>query len=384
MISSIQIENMFHPIKHVAIGNLHSEKCLDVRDFSDADGTKVQQWDRNPKVQSNQLWTIEHVNNGWCKIISEHSGKYITFADWAGDSADLETWPSSGEDNQLWRLDRGVNGKIVFTCKANGKCMDVPEWSKTNGSHIHCWEFGDHENQKWFCVPGIRPQLYIIFDTSFLRVTAHPFRYSDLLSYRINYLKKGAYQPEEFDLITKPTWIVPMQVQKEIELAFGSENDRSICEAKQARGNLASILGKKPLQPDLQGKSIPPYQPAQKGRLGPDSFVDRGILALARLLSFQPFTVVFIETRDGGIAVEAARLFGEGHLIGCPAYIDDFVKTVKRSLDPHWEAFREGVERYVAENWKWSAEQYVIRSIRLKGEVPPDLDRELHPKRHRR
>src|SRR5690606_32490688 len=121
---------------------------------------------------------------------------------------------------------------------------------------------------------------------------------------------------------------------------------------------------------DVDLQRIPAYQTVETTGLGPDSFVDRGILGLARLLAFQPFTVVFIETNDGGIRLEAANLFRQGLLIGCPNYVGEFVKKMKSKLDSSWEVFRPGVERYFENEHKWTAESYRITKIDLIGEAP--------------
>ncbi|MER7728154.1 RICIN domain-containing protein [Streptomyces sp. NPDC096323] len=44
-------------------------------------------------------------------------------------------------------LGDGSNGSLVTT--ASGKCLDVTDWSTTDGSQLRMWTCGGTANQSW-------------------------------------------------------------------------------------------------------------------------------------------------------------------------------------------------------------------------------------------
>ncbi|WP_432799869.1 RICIN domain-containing protein [Poriferisphaera sp. WC338] len=64
-----------------AIINIDSDKCLDVLAYTHNDGGEIVQIPHNGVTfNNNQLWEIKHVADGYYRIKSKHSGKYLTIA----------------------------------------------------------------------------------------------------------------------------------------------------------------------------------------------------------------------------------------------------------------------------------------------------------------
>jgi hypothetical protein len=82
----------------------HSGKCLEVFNASLDDGANIQQ--ANCSNCSNQLWQLEHVGDGYYKIMANHSGKCLeVFNASLDDGANIQQANCSDCDNQLWKLE---------------------------------------------------------------------------------------------------------------------------------------------------------------------------------------------------------------------------------------------------------------------------------------
>lgn len=102
--------------------------------------------------------------------------------------------------------------------------------------------------------------------------------------------------------------VIPVEVQAEIAGHF--HNVDKAGDAKRARGWivwLLKALGDKIEEVKLETPKVPPGWASEMGPLGPDSPVDRGIIAEA-LRRHDAGQCVGIATRDGGIAIAIRRL----------------------------------------------------------------------------
>src|SRR5262249_49066802 len=82
---------------------VHSGRCMDVKDFSTADGGLVQQWDCSGNA--NQQWQFKDMGNGQHEIINVNSGKCLDVSGVSkSNGAVVHQWRCHGKANQLWTL----------------------------------------------------------------------------------------------------------------------------------------------------------------------------------------------------------------------------------------------------------------------------------------
>jgi hypothetical protein len=118
---------------------LNSNKCLDVRDISQANGAFVQLWDCSGG--NNQQW---HYDGSHLVV---YGNKCLDLTD--GNQANgnhMQIWDCvSGNSNQEWLL----QGNVLRWAHGN-KCMDLTDGSAANGNTIQVWDcFTGNRNQQW-------------------------------------------------------------------------------------------------------------------------------------------------------------------------------------------------------------------------------------------
>jgi hypothetical protein len=85
------------------IRNVHSDRCLDVKDVSSANGARIIQWSCGNG--DNQRWSITDVGGGAVRVNARHSGRALD-VEGAKTAAgtDLIQWSTTGGSNQQFRL----------------------------------------------------------------------------------------------------------------------------------------------------------------------------------------------------------------------------------------------------------------------------------------
>lgn len=125
----------------------HSNRSLDVRDVSNADGALLQQWSYGGGA--NQKWTATSNGNGLWQLRSVSSGKC---ADVAGVStangAALQQWTCTGGANQQFRLEDQGGGYFYVRPAHSNKCLDVAGASTLDGAAVQQWDCGG-DNTRW-------------------------------------------------------------------------------------------------------------------------------------------------------------------------------------------------------------------------------------------
>ena len=82
----------------------HSQKCLDVPEWSLNDGMPVVQWACNGG--DNQSWRVEATSDGYSRLIAQHSGKCLDVSgESTEDRAEIIQWQCHGGENQQWRVE---------------------------------------------------------------------------------------------------------------------------------------------------------------------------------------------------------------------------------------------------------------------------------------
>ncbi|HYG36993.1 MAG TPA: RICIN domain-containing protein [Cytophagales bacterium] len=128
--------------------NVHSNKAMEVSNFSTANGGNVQQWDY---VGGNsQKWRVTDVGGGAYNFININSGKCLDVADVStANGGNLHQWDYVGGANQKWQIISNGDGTYRIISVHSGKAADVANVSTANGANIHQWDYVNGNNQKW-------------------------------------------------------------------------------------------------------------------------------------------------------------------------------------------------------------------------------------------
>ncbi|GAA4613023.1 RICIN domain-containing protein [Actinoallomurus liliacearum] len=116
-----------------------SNRCLDVPNGSQTDGTFLQIWDCNGGA--GQQWTLNASNE-----LTVYGTKCL---DVPGNATSpgtrVEVWTCNGGANQQWRLNS--DGTVVGV--GSGLCLDVTGQGTANGAAVEIWTCNGGGNQKW-------------------------------------------------------------------------------------------------------------------------------------------------------------------------------------------------------------------------------------------
>ncbi|WP_249227974.1 glycoside hydrolase family 27 protein [Kutzneria sp. CA-103260] len=123
-----------------AIAGKQSNRCLDINNYSTANGTQAQLWDCNG--QDNQRWTYTAGRQ-----LTVYGGAKCLDAMNAGTAPGTAVviWDCNGQDNQRWSVD--PDGTIRGV--ASGLCLDAGQAGTGNGTKIILWTCGTGDNQLW-------------------------------------------------------------------------------------------------------------------------------------------------------------------------------------------------------------------------------------------
>ncbi|WP_267088247.1 RICIN domain-containing protein [Streptomyces sp. NBC_00249] len=122
--------------------NYKSGKCLEVADWSTANGAAVRQWDCH--AGGNQLWAASFGSAG-ALVSNRHSGKCLEVADWStANGAAIRQWDCHGGANQRWDIgvftnDVGID-VTVLSNRHSGKCLEIADWRTDNGAPARQWD----------------------------------------------------------------------------------------------------------------------------------------------------------------------------------------------------------------------------------------------------
>ncbi|HEY9372524.1 RICIN domain-containing protein [Streptomyces sp.] len=129
--------------------NYGSGKCLEVADWSTANGAVVRQWDCTRGA--NQQWAYS--NGSW---VNQNSGKCLEIGDWSTAwGAGARQWDCTGGANQRWNNPFLTPGKsALLRNEHSGLVVEIGGWSTANGVQATQWGFNDGDNQKWNIKPS--------------------------------------------------------------------------------------------------------------------------------------------------------------------------------------------------------------------------------------
>ncbi|MFE5592233.1 RICIN domain-containing protein [Streptomyces sp. NPDC056549] len=129
----------------VAIESVDSKKCLEVADWSKADGAAVRQWDCH--YGDNQKWyrwgLSDDVDVSF--YINVNSGKCLEIGGWNRNN---------GATANQWGCHYGLNQRYLGQSRLRmedayvyNKCIEIADWRKDNGAPARLWDCHDGNNQ---------------------------------------------------------------------------------------------------------------------------------------------------------------------------------------------------------------------------------------------
>jgi hypothetical protein len=127
-----------------ALRGVGSNRCLDVPNSTQTDGTFLQIYDCSGGA--NQQWTVTSSNQ-----LTVFGGKCLDVpgnATAAGTR--VEIWTCNGGANQQWRLNS--DGTVVGV--GSGLCLDVTGAGTANGTAVEIWTCNGGSNQQWTGLTG--------------------------------------------------------------------------------------------------------------------------------------------------------------------------------------------------------------------------------------
>jgi len=147
----------------------HSGKYLNIPGSSKDDGVQAIQWPH--ENSDNSTFEMQEHSSGW-EITAKHSGKVL--ASDGDDGIVIQTTDKDGHKRQRWHIKHNDDGTVVITNVHNGKAINVPGSSQTNGEKLILWDYGGGDNEKWFIESRIpqRAQLRVKHSGLYLNVPA--------------------------------------------------------------------------------------------------------------------------------------------------------------------------------------------------------------------
>ncbi|MFJ2058281.1 RICIN domain-containing protein [Streptomyces sp. NPDC087908] len=129
----------------VVIQNENSGKCLEVADWSKANGAAVRQWTCH--YGDNQKWYRWGVSNdsNASYYINVNSGKCLEIAGWAtGNGAAADQWGCHYGLNQRFYGGFGLSMDYNYSPQ---KCLEIADWSMNDGAPARLWTCTYNPNQ---------------------------------------------------------------------------------------------------------------------------------------------------------------------------------------------------------------------------------------------
>ncbi|MFC9593989.1 RICIN domain-containing protein [Streptomyces sp. NPDC056944] len=125
----------------------HSGKCLEVADWSTANGAAVRQWTCTDGA--NQQWEqIPSNYPGEYYYRNMHSGKCMEIGGWGtNNGATANQWDCHWGLNQLFVT--GQEKIITDFWYAQNKCLEIADWRRDNGAPARLWDCHIGDNQSF-------------------------------------------------------------------------------------------------------------------------------------------------------------------------------------------------------------------------------------------
>lgn len=138
----------FSPGNIYLITNQATQKVLEVKGQSKADGAAVVQWGGNGG--DNQRWRFEDAGNGYYEIINVNSGKLLGIKNEAAENgADADQWSNKGSIYQQWQIISVGDGNYKLQNRGTNKLLGIENGSTADGAVAEQWTDGGWTSQQW-------------------------------------------------------------------------------------------------------------------------------------------------------------------------------------------------------------------------------------------
>ncbi|MET9609611.1 RICIN domain-containing protein [Streptomyces sp. NPDC006512] len=98
----------------------------------------------------NSQWRFTDNNNGYVRVLAQHSGKCLDVADNStADGAEVKQYDCGWGDNQRWRFENLPDGHVRIVAKHSSKCLDTQNGSTATGARIVQSECDGSAGQAW-------------------------------------------------------------------------------------------------------------------------------------------------------------------------------------------------------------------------------------------
>lgn len=129
--------------------NVHSQKYLQVANNSGYDGANVEQG--SGSGVSGQKWYVTNVGNGYVTL-KNGTGYMLDVPNGINeDGTNIQVWSANGLGPQMFKFVKTSEGYygILTNASADTKCLDVYNWSTSNGGNICQWSYWGGNCQLW-------------------------------------------------------------------------------------------------------------------------------------------------------------------------------------------------------------------------------------------
>ncbi|MEV4558105.1 RICIN domain-containing protein [Kitasatospora sp. NPDC049285] len=126
----------------------HSGKCVDLADWSTADGAKVDQWGCNWGL--NQQYWFKDTGGGAVQLVNRYSGKCASVdgASTEDGAKVVQNTCDAASLGQLWKP-QSTGTAFTLVASVSGKCLDVADKSTGDGAALIQWACNGGANQTW-------------------------------------------------------------------------------------------------------------------------------------------------------------------------------------------------------------------------------------------
>ena len=111
---------------------------FDITNGSNSNGALIQLWESAGANQ--QKFVLEYVDEGYYKIKSKYTGKYLTVANsnpaWGSKITQQD---EKNDDTQEWSFKKQSDGSYNIISKCGGLNIDIPDWNCSNGVKVQLW-----------------------------------------------------------------------------------------------------------------------------------------------------------------------------------------------------------------------------------------------------
>ncbi|MCZ0983381.1 RICIN domain-containing protein [Streptomyces diastatochromogenes] len=143
-----QAAGSFYYIGTVTIRPDHSGQCLEVADWSTANGAAVRQWPCTGGANQkwHRFWRSDNPEGSYY-YVNVHSNKCLEIGGWGrNDGATANQWDCHYGLNQLFNGDRVLATDYSYV---QNKCLEIADWSQQAGARARLWTCHYGANQSY-------------------------------------------------------------------------------------------------------------------------------------------------------------------------------------------------------------------------------------------